>query len=192
MVLVSSVPPATRWARGPVAVAALSALLLLTGCTDGGDDRPAAARSSAAAPAAGKDAISREVSLPPKARTAEEVHGAVLNKIAEGEGRYGSGTGSPCSTASARMFTEKCAAAAAATDEAAALALRETAGREGFATLTGVARKLRDAVGTYGRLECAKAPAAESARTACRAPAALIAQGYEDLRGGANAALTGG
>ncbi|MFE6456690.1 hypothetical protein ACFVP0_04395 [Streptomyces cinereoruber] len=115
----------------------------------------------------------------------------VEERISVDEGQFGSGTNSPCSTSSPQMFTAKCKAAAAATSEAAGLALREINGRQGFATLDSVARKLQDAVRTYGTLGCATSPTAANTRKACLEPAAVIAQGFPDLRSGANSGLAG-
>ncbi|MGA5495806.1 hypothetical protein ACPCSP_15725 [Streptomyces cinereoruber] len=126
-----------------------------------------------------------------KAQAAQKVKLVVEERISVDEGQFGSGTNSPCSTSSPQMFTAKCKAAAAATSEAADLALREINGRRGFATLDSVARKLQDAVRTYGTLGCATSPTAADTRKACLEPAAVIAQGFPDLRSGANLGLAG-
>ncbi len=89
------------------------------------------------------------------------------------------------------MFTAKCQAAADATSSAADLALRQINGRQGFATLDSVARRLQVAVRTYGTLGCAKGPTAADTRKACLVPTAVIAQGFPDLRDGANLGLAG-
>lgn len=185
-------PSGTRPGRRAVAPAAAAVLAVLTvaGCTgsdgadDGRDAKPPAASVPTAVPGA-------DASLPAKARTAENVRNVLLARITEDEERFGSGTESVCSTASAEMFTAKCAAAVTATGESAELALREIGGRAGFATLDSVARGLRAAARGYEASACASAPAAEATRTECRKHAAVIAQGYEDLRTGSTAALAG-
>ncbi|MEU4091834.1 hypothetical protein [Streptomyces sp. NPDC026673] len=111
--------------------------------------------------------------------------------LASHETRFGSGTGSPCSTSSAKMFTAECGSAAEATGADAAFALEQIEQHEGFAALRSVATKLRTAVATYRRLDCADNPTAASTRRACLEPAALIAQGFPDLRSGANLGLRG-
>ncbi|XUZ26889.1 hypothetical protein ACQVDT_18855 [Streptomyces sp. RMIT01] len=164
-----------------VAVVGLSGVLI-TGCNDSEgakrSDQPSVSSSSVEPVSA-------------KAQAAEKVKLAVEERISVDEGQFGSGTNSPCSTSSPQMFTAKCKAAADATSEAAGLALREINGRQGFATLDSVARKLQDAVRTYGTLGCATGPTAADTRKACLEPAAVIAQGFPDLRSGANRGLAG-
>ncbi|MFF4433942.1 hypothetical protein ACFYZ4_32920 [Streptomyces sp. NPDC001513] len=162
--------------------------LLVTGCSDSGgakpsDRPPAASAASSSAPSA------EPVSV--KAEAAEKVKLAVEKRISADERKFGSGVNSPCSTSSPRMFTAPCKAAADATSDAAGLALTEIDGRQGFATLDSVARKLQAAVRTYQTLGCATEPTAADTRTACLEPAAVIAQGFTDLRDGANAGLAG-
>jgi hypothetical protein len=89
------------------------------------------------------------------------------------------------------MFTAQCKAAAEATAGAAELVLAEVEGRAGFATLQSVARGIQAAVRSYERLGCAAEPTAAGTRHACLRPAAVIAQGFDDLRDGANLALAG-
>ncbi|GAA3070063.1 hypothetical protein GCM10020254_12320 [Streptomyces goshikiensis] len=112
-------------------------------------------------------------------------------RISTGEGRFGSGTHSPCASSSPKVFTEECGEAADYTREAARFALDEIDGRSGFATLATTARKLDKAAATYRDLGCAKNPAAADARKACLDPAAVVAQGFSDLRDGANLGLAG-
>jgi hypothetical protein len=158
---------------------------LATGCTDSGGDAPSAPSAEASAQEVSADAVSA------KGRAAEEVKSVLEVRISEGERRFGTGTGSPCSTSSSRMFTEECGEAATATSDAAALALTEIDGRDGFATLDSAAHDIQTAVRSYQELGCASAPTAELTRQACLDPAAVIAQGFPDLRGGANLALAG-
>ncbi|MEV5463367.1 hypothetical protein AB0L17_35205 [Streptomyces cellulosae] len=73
----------------------------------------------------------------------------------------------------------------------ARLALREIDERTGFATLDAGARKIQVAVRKYESLGCPAGPAAADVRRACLAPAAVIAQGLQDLRDGANLGLAG-
>ncbi|MFD7877006.1 hypothetical protein ACFV5G_23395 [Streptomyces sp. NPDC059766] len=165
-----------------VAVVGLSGVLI-TGCND-----------SEGANRSDQPSVSSSPSIEPvsaKAQAAEKVKLAVEERISVDEGQFGSGTNSPCSTSSPQMLTAKCKAAADATSEAAGLALREINGRQGFATLDSVARKLQDAVRTYGTLGCATGPTPADTRKACRESAAVIAQGFPDLRSGANLGLAG-
>ncbi|WP_158754761.1 hypothetical protein [Streptomyces sp. NRRL F-2580] len=166
--------------------------LLITGCSDSegakpSDHPPAATAASAAAPSSAPSA--EPVSA--RAQAAEKVKLAVEKRISADERQFGSGVNSPCSTSSPQMLTAKCKAAADATSDAAGLALTEIDGRQGFATLDSAARKLQTAVRTYETLGCATEPTAADTRTACLEPAAVIAQGFADLRGGANAGLAG-
>lgn len=174
-----------KWrALRAVAVLGLSGALV-TGCGDSGGASRAehASASATASPSSG--------SVSTKARFAEHVKLALEKRLSADEQQFGSGTDSPCATSSAEMFTAKCTAAAEATAAAARLALSETHGRQGFATLDSVARKLQAAVLTYDTLDCATGPTATDTRKACLKPAAVIAQGFEDLRGGANLGLAG-
>ncbi|MEU3597547.1 hypothetical protein ABZ714_02235 [Streptomyces sp. NPDC006798] len=84
------------------------------------------------------------------------------------------------------MLGAKCQAAADATSGAADEALNAINGRRGFTTPDSVASKLQDAVRTYEKLGCAMGPTAAKTRTACLKPTATIAQGFPDLRDGAN------
>jgi hypothetical protein len=150
---------------------------LVTGCSDSvAEDRP------------GRPTPSASPSNEPVS-TAEKVKLALETRISADEQGFGSGTHSPCSTSSPQMFTAKCKAAAEATSSAAGLALSEINGREGFATLRSVAQKLQAAVRTYEQLGCATGPTASDTRHACLDPAAVIAQGFDDLRDGANLGL---
>ncbi|MEU3049908.1 hypothetical protein ABZ705_25925 [Streptomyces sp. NPDC006984] len=172
-----------KW-HAPRAVAMLGLSgVLITGCSDSGgvsrSDQPSASAS------ASSEAVST------KAQAAEKVKLAVEEGISTDEQRFGSGTNSPCSTSSSQMFTAQCKAAADATSDAAGLALSEINGREGFATLDSVARKIQAAVRTYATLGCATGPTAADTRKACLEPAAVIAQGFPDLRSGANLGLAG-
>ncbi|MFE3263015.1 hypothetical protein [Streptomyces sp. NPDC059215] len=127
----------------------------------------------------------------PKALAAEKVKTAMERRIAADEEKFGSGVNSPCSTSSPELFTAKCRDAAEATAGAAGLALSEIDGRAGFATLGTTARRLQGAVRQYEQLRCASGPTAAVTRHACLAPAALLAQGLDDLRDGVNLALAG-
>lgn len=98
---------------------------------------------------------------------------------------------SSCSATSPQLFTSQCQATADATSDAAELALREIGGRTGFATLDASARKIQAAVRTYESLGCATGPTAADVRRECLDPAAVIAQGFSDLRDGANLGLAG-
>ncbi|MFB7454504.1 MULTISPECIES: hypothetical protein [unclassified Streptomyces] len=172
-----------KWqALRAVTVLGLSGVLI-TGCSDSEgvnrSDQPSASAS-----------VSSEV-VSTKAQAAEKVKLAVEESISTDEQQFGSGANSPCSTSSSQMFTTKCKAAADATSEAADLALSEINGREGFATLDSVARKIQAAVRTYETLGCATGPTAADTRKACLEPAAVIAQGFPDLRSGANLGLAG-
>lgn len=158
--------------------------ILITGCSG------SAAKDPSARPSAASTPLSNEP-VSAKAQAAEKVKLTLEDRISVDEQLFGSGTHSPCATSSPQMFTAKCKAAADATANAAGLALNKINGRKGFATLDSVARRLQTAVRTYERLGCATGPAATDTRQACLAPAAVIAQGFDDLRDGANLALAG-
>ncbi|MFF4517548.1 hypothetical protein ACFY2I_41735 [Streptomyces mirabilis] len=78
-----------------------------------------------------------------------------------------------------------------ATSEDASFALTQISGRDGFATLRSVAEKIEKAAVTYQELGCATNPAEAATRHACLEPAAVLAQGFPDLRDGANLGLAG-
>ncbi|MCX5189038.1 hypothetical protein [Streptomyces sp. NBC_00268] len=175
------------------AVAALGvAAAIITGCrnSNGGPSTQPSATSAAPTISAtpSRESVPAQSS---RALAAEKVKSAVELRISADEKEFGSGVNSPCSTSSSELFTAKCRAAADATSSAAGLALREIDGRAGFATLASTARRLQVAVQQYEQLGCATGPAAADTRHACLAPAALIAQGLDDLRDGANLALAG-
>ncbi|MFJ3823404.1 hypothetical protein [Streptomyces nodosus] len=161
----------------------------ITGCDKSKDE---ASTQPPATPASSAVASSESVPVrSSRALAAEKVKDAVEQRISAVEGKFGSGVNSPCSTSSPQMFTAKCRAAADATSSAAGLALREIDGRAGFATLSSTARRLQVAVRQYEQLGCASGPTAADTRHACLAPAAIIAQGLDDLRDGANLGLAG-
>ncbi|MGJ5756652.1 hypothetical protein [Streptomyces puniciscabiei] len=162
------------------------ATAIITGCdnSDGGSSP----RPSVTSPTSSRESVPAQS---PKALAAEEVKSAVERRISAVEEEFGSGVHSPCSTSSSKLFTAKCQAAADATSGAAGLALREIDGRAGFATLTSTARRLQTAAQQYDQLGCATGPTAAGTRHACLAPAAVIAQGLDDLRDGANLGLAG-
>ncbi|MET8633446.1 hypothetical protein [Streptomyces sp. NPDC004680] len=164
----------------------VTAVALLTGCSD---TSAGAVPHRVASPAvsAGRAAATESS----RAAVAEHVKTVVEDRLSADEERFGSGTGSPCATSSPAMFTARCGAAAQATGADASFVLEQIDRREGFATLRSVARKLRTAVTGYERLGCADAPTEAAARHACLEPAALIAQGFPDLRSGANLGLRG-
>ncbi|MYX29800.1 hypothetical protein GTY75_24740 [Streptomyces sp. SID8381] len=162
------------------------AAVILTGCSDTDGGAPAPSSATSAVPS--RQTVPARSS---KALVAEEVKNVVEERISADEERFGSGVNSPCATASPELFTAKCQAAADATSSAADLALSRIDGRAGFATLTLSARRLQAAVRQYDRLGCAGGPAATDTRHACLAPAAVIAQGLDDLRDGADLALAG-
>ncbi|MEU9442979.1 hypothetical protein AB0D42_19055 [Streptomyces sp. NPDC048304] len=168
-----------------IAVMSLSTAVI-TGCSG-------AHQAGSAQPSATSAARAQKSSPPrsPRVFAAEKVKSDLEASISADEDTFGSGESSPCSTSSPRMFTSECGAAARATSDIAALALREINGRAGFKTLTSTARKLQAAVREYERLSCATAPAAAETRRSCLSPAAVIAQGFEDVRSGANLALAG-
>ncbi|GAA0612572.1 hypothetical protein [Streptomyces crystallinus] len=166
-----------------VALVGLSTALV-AGCSDSADEGRSARPSGTTASPLG-EAVSA------KAQAAEKLKLALEESISAGEQRFGSGTNSPCATSSPLMFTAKCKAAAGAVSQVADQATTEINGRPGFATLASVARKIKNANHTYNQLGCATAPTAPQTRHACLAPAAVVAQGFDDLRDGANLALAG-
>jgi len=164
----------------------MTAVALLASCSD----TPAgtgAHRAASPVASAGRAAATESS----RAAVAEHVRTVVEDRLSADETRFGSGTGSPCSTSSPTMFTARCGAAAQATGADASFALEQIDRREGFATLRSVAKKLRTAVAGYERLGCADAPTDAAARHACLEPAALIAQGFPDLRSGTDLGLRG-
>jgi hypothetical protein len=173
-----------RYAVRAAAVLGLVAVFC-TGCGgSGGEGRSARPSGSSAPP-------SSEPPAPTKAEIAEKVKNALEERISADEEKLGSGVESSCSPTSPQLFTAKCQAAADVTSDAADLALREIDGRAGFATLDASARKVQAAVRRYESLGCATEPAAADIRRACLDPAAVIAQGFSDLRDGANLGLAG-
>ncbi|MER6290910.1 hypothetical protein [Streptomyces sviceus] len=156
-----------------------------TGCSGSGVEGHAVRPSGSFA------SPSREPSASTKAQIAENVKSTLEERISADEEKLGSGVDSSCSPTSPQIFTSKCQAAADAASDAAGLALREIDGRAGFATLDSSARKIQAAVRTYTSLGCATGPTAADVRRACLTPAAVIAQGFSDLRDGANLGLAG-
>ncbi len=155
------------------------------GCSGSGDEK------SAARPSGSLASRSSESPAPTKAQIAENVKNSLEGRISADEEKLGSGVESSCSPTSPQLFTATCQAAADATSDAADLALREIHGHAGFATLDSSARKIQEAVREYASLGCATGPTAPDVRRACLDPAAVIAQGFSDLRDGANLGLAG-
>jgi hypothetical protein len=163
-----------------------TAVALLSACTSSGNDAGSESTPSARVSAANSvDPVSE------KAATADKVKSAVEARLSVHEERFGSGGSSPCSTASAKMFTQECADAAKATGEDASFALTQISGQDDFATLRSVAEKIQKAAATYQELGCATNPMKAATRQACLEPAAVLAQGFPDLRDGANLGLAG-
>lgn len=169
--------------------AALLGLMAICGTGCGGAAAPA--KASPTATASASPSASAQVAVNAGELNAEKVKTDLETRIETGETAFGSGSSSPCSPSSPQLFTARCASAADATLAVAAQALRDVDGRSGFATLDGVARKLRAAGRDYDTLGCANGPAAADVRQKCLVPASVLAQGFEDLRDGANLALAG-
>ncbi|MBC9714447.1 hypothetical protein H9Y04_17955 [Streptomyces sp. TRM66268-LWL] len=159
-----------------------AAAALLSACTGSGSDADPAPPPSPSTSAA-------EVSE--KAATADKVKSAVESRISAGEKRFGSGDLSPCSTGSSAMFTQECADAAKATADGASFALGQIKGQDGFGSLRSVAEEIQEAAAAYEDLGCLENPADAATRKACLEPAAVLAQGFPDLRDGANLGLSG-
>lgn len=161
----------------------------------GGDVGGGSGLSAEAAPSAGasKDPSAGPSGAPlsEKAAFAEKLKLDLEARLPLDEDRFGSGGGSPCASGSDELFTQECADAAEAANEHAAFALTRTRGREGFATLTSVAEKIQKAAARYQELGCAKNPADASDRGACLEVGDVLAQGFPDLRAGANLGLAG-
>jgi len=173
--------------HAPWTAAVLGLLAIFgTGCDSSAPDPAPDPVPAKAAPTATVNSAANAKKL-----SAEKVKTDLEARIAAGETQFGSGSASSCSPASPQLFTARCAAAADATLDVAAVALRDIGGRAGFTTLDGVARKLRTAGRDYDGLDCAHGPTAADVRHKCLAPAAVLAQGFEDLRDGANLALAG-
>ncbi|MCX5384216.1 hypothetical protein [Streptomyces sp. NBC_00083] len=163
-----------------------AAVALLSACSGSGGGSASGSTPSASASAAHPvDAVSA------KEATADKVKSAMEARLSVDEPRFGSGGKSPCSTASAEVFTQKCADATQGTNADASFALAQISGKDGFATLRSVAEKLQKAAATYQELGCATNPAKAATRQACLGPAAVVAQGFPDLRDGANLGLAG-
>ncbi|MFC7219227.1 hypothetical protein ACFQLX_13770 [Streptomyces polyrhachis] len=163
--------------------AAAAVITLLSACSGTQqEDRPEKPGHAAAEQSTAKSA---------KVALAEGLKTALEERLSVHENRYGSGTESVCSTASPKMFSRECAEAAATTGEDAAYALARIEGKEGYATLRSVARKLQAATADYERLACATNPTDPATRKACLDPAAAIAQGTTDLRDGTRLGLAG-
>ncbi|WP_161245212.1 hypothetical protein [Streptomyces sp. SID1034] len=171
------------------AVTAVAALLAGCGGSGGSTapDSTVDATPSAGAPAGRRSAAPAS----DRAAVAEKVKSAVEAQLSVDEGRFGSGSNSPCATASAKMFTRQCAAAAKGTKADASFALAQVDGHEGFAALRSVAREIQNSAAAYQRLGCAANPSKAATRHACLEPAAVLAQGFPDLRDGANLGLAG-
>ncbi|MDD9378105.1 hypothetical protein M8Z33_15870 [Streptomyces sp. ZAF1911] len=179
----------------------MAGIALLSACGGGGGDEGDADGTGAAGggsgmsadvvPSAGASADPSGGPVSEKAAVAERIKSGLESRLALDEDRFGSGSGSPCSAASAKLFKQECADAAEATNEHAAWALTQTRGREGFATLTSAAQKIQKAAARYQELGCAKNPADPVDRQACLEPGAVLAQGFPDLRDGANRGLAG-
>lgn len=163
-----------------------AAVALLSACT-GFDDAAGPESSPSASGFAAKSANP----MSEKVAAVEKVKSAVESRLSVHEERFGSGGNSLCSTASPKMFTQECGVAAKATSEDASFALTQISGRDGFATLRSVAEKIEKAAVTYQELGCATNPAEAATRHACLEPAAVLAQGFPDLRDGANLGLVG-
>ncbi|MGI5512410.1 hypothetical protein [Streptomyces sp. CA-106131] len=169
-----------------MACAGTAALALLAGCS-GAPAEPSPDRAASPTASTGQAKAAQSS----KAVLTEHVKTVLEDRLSPDETRFGSGKGSPCSTSSAVMFTAQCGSAAEATAADASFALEQIERHEGFETLRSVAGKLRTAVTRYEQLGCAGNPTGAATRHACLEPAALIAQGFPDLRSGANLGLQG-
>lgn len=125
------------------------------------------------------------------AAVAEAVQSTLGNRLDTDEEHYGSGTGSPCSTSSRKVLTSACAVVVQATGQDAQAALHQIQGHPGFATLRATAGHINSAARQYQRLGCAVDPADATARQDCLASAAVVAQGFSDLRDGITLGLAG-
>ncbi|WP_405491804.1 hypothetical protein [Streptomyces sp. NBC_00096] len=186
-------------------VTAAVALLSACGGADGGDGDAAdggggggavvadadPSAGASADPSASSSSSSYADPVSEKAATAEKVKSAVETRLTAHEARFGSGVTSPCSTGSAKMFTQDCDAAAKATNDDAAFSLAQIGGHEGFATLRSAAQKIQKAAARYQELGCPKNPADAADRQSCLDSAAVLAQGFPDLRTGLNLGLAG-
>ncbi|WP_370106733.1 hypothetical protein [Streptacidiphilus sp. BW17] len=149
----------------------------------------APARPEYSAPAAAPSTA--PPSLSSAGALAEAVQAQLLPQLDADGDRFGTGTGSPCSTSKASVFTAACEAAAKAIGQDTSQALSAISGKSGFATLRRVATQLQQAVTNYEALGCGLSPSSTSIRQQCLPPAALIAQGVQDLQDGVNLALAG-
>ncbi|MGW7529838.1 hypothetical protein [Streptomyces sp. NPDC054783] len=169
-----------------IACGATVAVTLLAACSGSGEDSGADATPSAKA-SRGRTAAA----VSDRAVKADQVKSAVEARISPYEERFGSGVNSPCSTATSTMFTQACAVAAKETNTDAAYALKQIQGQQGFATLRSAAQKIQTAAATYQQWGCGTSPTKAATRHACLKPAAVLAQGFSDLRDGVNLGLAG-
>ncbi|MFD9359858.1 hypothetical protein [Streptomyces sp. NPDC060031] len=122
---------------------------------------------------------------------AEAIHSKSTGLLNDTESRYGSGTGSKCWPQRATSLTSACAGNAAKAAETARTSLSWIAHEDpgAFTTLRGHADKVIKAAETYASRSCANAPAAPADREACWEAGHTVAQAYDRLRDGFNAAL---
>ncbi|MEU8133534.1 hypothetical protein [Streptodolium elevatio] len=132
----------------------------------------------------------------PKGRMApdaESIHLQSRALIGDMEDMYGSARGAKCWPERPTMWTDMCALGATKANETVqkSLALISHEPAAYFTTLRANAAKITKAVSTYRTNGCAKDPASAKTRQTCQNAAYTIAQAYNSLRDGFNAALNG-
>lgn len=175
----------TRDGHRGLATALLLAASVLAGCS------PSPHTPTGPAPSQGA-ATTSPASASAAVATAEAVQQKLGNQLSADEDHFGSGTGSPCATSSAKALTPACGAAVEAAGADARSALRQIHGHHGFAALRTTATHV--AAARYDALRCASAPTAPTApatRQTCLTQAATAAQAFDDLRDGINLGLDG-
>ncbi|MFI5631386.1 hypothetical protein ACIA8E_18820 [Streptomyces sp. NPDC051664] len=111
-----------------------------------------------------------------------------INFLAE---TYGEGTGSPCSSATSKLFTKSCAEMVDAVRDLADGILESIDGKQGFGTLRRVSIAAQDSAASYKKLSCGTLPTSLDVQEECRKSGAVIAQSPADFHDGVNLGLAG-
>ncbi|MGR7001871.1 hypothetical protein ACU686_33955 [Yinghuangia aomiensis] len=125
------------------------------------------------------------------AADAEEIHTKANDMLNRMETTYGSQQGAKCWPDRPTMWTDQCALGAAKAEAAAKQSLEWIKNEPAatFTTLRANAAKVTKAAGAYRTNGCASDPKGDTTRKACQEAAYTIAQAYNYLRDGFNAAL---
>ncbi|MGA4539442.1 hypothetical protein ACPA54_05555 [Uniformispora flossi] len=125
------------------------------------------------------------------AADAEEIHTKANDMLNRMETTYGSQHGAKCWPDRPTMWTDQCTLGATKAEAAAKQSLEWIKNEPAatFTTLRANAAKVTKAAGAYRTNGCASDPKADTTRKACQDAAYTIAQAYNYLRDGFNAAL---